>query len=77
MLRLRIASESRGDFEWLSRAAYGRVSSMDTSALSPTEPARCAICEREPGTVDALWDHRSVRVCAPCFRYETGEEPAA
>jgi hypothetical protein len=33
----------------------------------------CAICESTEGTVDALWDDREVKVCAPCFEYETGE----
>jgi hypothetical protein len=47
---------------------------MDTNAISPAEPKPCAICEREPGTVDALWDDKPVRVCARCFAYETGED---
>lgn len=33
----------------------------------------CAICESEPGTVDAEWDGRYVKVCASCYEYETGE----
>jgi hypothetical protein len=50
---------------------------MDSDAISPAEPALCAICARAPGTVDALWDHEPVRVCRDCFRHETGEEPDA
>jgi hypothetical protein len=48
---------------------------MDTTASSPTEHEPCALCEREPGTVDALWDERSVRVCRDCFALETGGDP--
>lgn len=50
--------------------------SMQNATPLP-QPEPCAICEQEPGTVDARWDHELARVCADCFRYETGEDPEA
>jgi len=36
------------------------------------EMTTCHICEKSPGTVDALSDDQPVKVCAECFEYETG-----
>jgi hypothetical protein len=47
---------------------------MESNHDSPASPVPCAVCERAPGTVEALWDHEPVRVCARCFAYETGED---
>ncbi len=35
-----------------------------------TQP--CALCEREPATVDALDDNTPVRLCKGCFEYDNG-----
>jgi len=31
----------------------------------------CHICKKAEGVIDALSDDRKVRVCVPCFLYET------
>ena len=41
-----------------------------------TAPELCALCEREPASIDAVENHEPVRVCAACFAYETGEDEA-
>lgn len=41
----------------------------DTPELTP-----CSICEKKvPDPVDAIDDHKPVKVCRGCYEYETGE----
>jgi len=41
----------------------------------PLDQGSCFICEREPGTVEAICDDKPVLVCRDCFVIETGEDP--
>lgn len=55
---------------------FGRRPQVGRSMTCRTcAPPLCAVCEKEAGTIKALWDDRDVEVCPGCYEYETGEKP--
>ena len=64
-----VLSDSSGPFQAGVNDPEGMTGSEEVFACS------CAICNLELATVEALWDDRTVFVCAPCFQYETGDSP--
>ena len=57
----------------MSAHASERTNAQDAAA--PLDQTNCFLCEREPGTVEAICDDQPVRVCRHCFVIETGEDP--
>lgn len=53
---------------------FGRRPKVGKKMTCPECANVCAICEEAEGTVTAQWDDREVKVCAECFKFETGED---